>query len=119
MVERIKQKALLPSLKEKKRYLAFEVISESNIVFKDIKEAIISSFKELFGLEGLAKAGIQFIDYRNNKGIIRVSTKSLDNLKAAFCFLRKVNKDDVILKSLGVSGILKKAKSNFIIGGEI
>ncbi len=118
MEKRIKQKALLPTLREKKRYLVFEVISEANLAFKDIKDSITSSFKDLFGLDGLSKAGLEFIDYNQNKGIIRVTTKSLDMLKASFCFVRKINKEDAILRSLGVSGILKKSRSKFIIGGE-
>ncbi len=117
-MERIKQKVLLPSLREKKRYLVFEVISEANLSFKDIKESIISGFKELFGLDGLAKAGLDFVEYNENKGIIKTSTKGLDMLKASFCFLRKVNKNDVVLRSLGVSGMLKKARSKFLVGGE-
>ncbi len=119
MEKKIKQKVLLPSLKEKKRYLVFEVISEVNLSFKDTKDSIISSFKELFGLEGLAKAGLNFVEYNENKGIIRTSTKGLDMLKASFCFIRKINKQDVVLRSLGVSGMLKKARSKFLVGGEI
>jgi ribonuclease P/MRP protein subunit POP5 len=114
MVNRIKQKALLPSLREKKRYLVFETISEANFSFKDLKDVIISNFKELFGLDGLAKAGLEFVEYKKNKGIIRVSTKGLDSLKATFCFVRKVNKEDIMLRSLGVSGMLKKARSKFV-----
>lgn len=119
MEKKIKQKALLPSLREKKRYLAFEVISELDLGFKDIKDSIISGLKELFGLDGLAKAGLNFVEYKENKGIIRTSTKGLDMLKASFCFVRKINKHDVVLRSLGVSGMLKKVRSKFLIGGEI
>ena len=112
-----KQKALIPSLREKKRYLVYESISENNFSSKEIKETIILNFKELFGLDGLSKAGLEFIEFNENKGIVKVSTKGLDMLKATFCFVRKINKDDVILRSLGVSGMLKKARNKFILGG--
>lgn len=115
---RTKQKALLPSLKEKRRYLVYEVISEANFNYKDLKEAIINSFKDLFGLDGLSKAGLEFVEYNENKGVIRVSTKGLDMLKASFCFVRKINKDDVVLRSLGVSGMLNKSRNKFVLGGE-
>ncbi len=114
---KIKQKALLPSLREKKRYLVYEVVSEANFGYKDIKDSIVSALKELFGLDGLARAGLDFVEYNQNKGIIRVSTKGLDMLRASFCFVRKVNKDEIILRSLGVSGMLKKARNKFILGG--
>ncbi len=112
-----KQKALLPSLKEKRRYLVYEVLSEKEFSFKDLKEAIISSFKELFGLQGLSIAGLDFVEFEKNKGILKVSTKGLDMLRATFCFVRKINKEDVVLRSLGVSGMLKKARIKFILGG--
>jgi len=115
---RTKQKALSPSLKEKRRYLVYEVISSMNLTYKDIKDSINTAFKELFGLEGLSRAGLEFIEFQDNKGIVRVSTKGLDMLKASFCFVRKINKDDVVLRSLGVSGMLKKARNKFILGGE-
>ncbi len=115
----MKQKFLMPTLREKKRYLVYEVLSDDDLSFKDIKESIILSFKDLFGLSGLAKAGLDFLEYDHNKGIVRVSTKGLDMLKASFCFLRKINKHDVILRSLGVSGILKKARINFMSGGGV
>ncbi len=107
----------MPSLREKKRYLVYEAISETEITYKDLKESIISAFKELFGLNGLAKAGLEFVDYKENKGILRVSAKGLDMLKASLCFVRKINKGNVVLRSTGVSGILKKARSKFFIGG--
>ncbi|MBI2148458.1 hypothetical protein HYU23_02165 [Candidatus Woesearchaeota archaeon] len=114
----MKQKVLLPSLREKKRYLVYEVLSESKFSFKELKEVIIAVFRDLFGLHGLSIAGLEFIEYKENKGIVRVSTKGLDMLRASFCFVRKINKDDVVLRSLGVSGMLKKARNKFILGGE-
>ena len=119
MIIRTKQKALIPSLREKKRYLVFEVLSEGNFIYKDLRDAVISGFKELFGLDGLSKAGLEFVEYKENKGIIRVSAKGLDMLRASFCFVRKINKDDIVLRSLGVSGMLKKARNKFILGGEV
>src|SRR3989338_7841341 len=113
MVERVKQKALLQTLREKKRYVVFETMSENSFNFKELKDAVFSSFKDLFGLDGLAKAGLEFVEYEQKKGIIRVSSKGVDQLRASFCFLRKINKDEVIVRSLGVSGILKKAKFKF------
>ena len=109
----------MPSLKEKKRYLVYEVLSEDNFSYNDVKDSVISGFKELFGLDGLSKAGLNFLEYNENKGIVRVSAKGLDMLKASFCFVRKINKQDVVLRSIGVSGILKKARTNFMSGGGV
>ena len=113
----IKQKPLLPSLKEKKRYIVFEVLSDTKFSFSIIKDIILDSYRKLFGELGLAESGIDFVEFKDNNGIIKVSNKSVNNIKASFCFIRKVNKQDVIVRSLGVSGILNKARSKFIHGG--
>jgi len=110
-MERIKQKALIPSLREKKRYVVYEAISNGNYSFKELKSSILEGFRDMFGLDGLSRAGLEFIDFKEGKGIIRVSSKGLDNLKAVFCIVRKINKHDAVLRSLGVSGMLKKVKS--------
>jgi ribonuclease P/MRP protein subunit POP5 len=115
--KRKKPKTLLASLREKKRYLVYEIISEVNLDYVDVKNNIINNFQNFFGLEGLSKAGLDFVDYKDNKGTIRVSTKGLDMLKGSFCFLRKINKHDVVIRSLGVSGILKKSRTKFIFNG--
>ncbi|MBS3175040.1 hypothetical protein J4440_04125 [Candidatus Woesearchaeota archaeon] len=113
----IKQKPLLPSLKEKKRYIVFEIFNGENLSFSNVKDSIIQSYKSLFGEIGLAHSGIDFIEYKNQKGILKVGTKNINNIKASFCFIRKINKQDVTVRSLGISGILNKARSKFISGG--
>ncbi|MBS3167773.1 hypothetical protein J4216_01470 [Candidatus Woesearchaeota archaeon] len=115
--KRIKQKTLLPSLKEKKRYLVYETLSSGQVKGDETKEVITNSFKELFGLEGLAMAGLNFVEFKDNKGIIRVNNKSLDMLRASFCFIGKINKEEAIVRSVGVSGMLKKARIKFMSGG--
>ena len=115
----IRQKALLPSLREKKRYVAFEVYSENNFSFAQLKEEIINSYRQLFGELGLARTGIDFVEFKNKRGILRVGNKYVDHIKASFCFVRKINKQDAIVRSLGVSGILNKARSKFVSGGEL
>ncbi len=48
------------------------------------------------------------------KGIIRVGNKHVNELKAALTFIEKINNQKVIVKSIGVSGILKKAKQRYL-----
>lgn len=114
-----KIKPLLPSLREKKRYLVFKVISEKGIDnINSIKESIFLSYNNLFGEIGMAKAGLLMLNDKYNKelkrGIIKVNNKMLNNLKASICFIKTIEKQNVIVKSIGVSGILKKAESKYI-----
>ncbi len=106
---------LLPSLKEKRRYLVFEAFSQTPFTFQEIKEAILKETTQFLGRLGQARAGISLLDdWYKNKGIIRVSASSLNHLKAALLFIRKINKRDLILTTRGVSGTLHKARNKFI-----
>ena len=115
-MEIVKQKPILPSLKEKRRYLAFEVISESKLSFSEVKEAILTEFKSLIGRLGMAKANMSFLDdWQENKGVIKVNNKYVDYVKASFVCLKKIGKSEACVRSLGVSGLLNKSRKNYII----
>lgn len=108
-------KPLLPSLREKKRYVVFEVIAKEdtiNFPEKEIKQA----FLQLFGEVGLGEAGLIFLHnkYKNNKGIVKVNYKNVDKLKASFCMITKINNQKATIKSVGVSGTLKKAQEKYL-----
>ncbi len=106
---RFKMKHLKPSLKEKKRYLVFEVVNAK--ANKDTFKSIKLDAEKTLGLFISASAGIQFIKFKGNRALFRVSHKYVDHLKAALLF------NHFVLKSVGVSGILKKAESNYLKGG--
>ena len=54
--------------------------------------------------------------WKNNKGVIRVKVKYLDELKMSLGLIKKLDNKKVIVNVIGVSGILKKAKSKFMEG---
>lgn len=114
-----KLKPILPSLREKKRYLVFEVISKEKISDADaVSGAIFRSSLQFSGHSGTAKAGIVALnnkwDAERQRGIIKVSHKHVDDVKASLVFAKKISGKDVIIRSLGVSGILKKAENNYL-----
>lgn len=114
-----KLKPVLPSLREKKRYLVFEVISKEKISdFGHVSEAIRNSSHDFLGRFGAAKAGIIPLEDKWNpqlqRGILKTSHKNVDAVKASLAFIRKVGNTDVIFRSIGVSGILRKAESKFL-----
>ena len=111
-------KTLLPTLKEKKRYLVFEIVSKTPIKdYKDVSEQIMVKSQEFLGVLGMAKAGMQILPKYNTsmqRGMVKVNHKHVDELKAALTFIDKLNNKEVIIKSVGVSGILKKAEARYL-----
>ncbi len=110
-----KMRPLLPSLREKKRYVVFEIITNKKINdFRQVSNAIWSSALKFLGELETSKAGIWVLADKWNaekqKGIIRVNNKYVDKLKASLAMITKIKMQKAIVKSVGISGILNKAE---------
>ena len=111
-------KPLKPSAREKKRYVAFEIISdlekEKKFDFLNVKKDIEKVMFEYIGVKGMSKAGLIWLpkDYIEDKGkgIFRISAKSLVDIKESLMFLKEISGDKVRLDVLLVSGMLKKVR---------
>ncbi|MBW2993422.1 hypothetical protein KY317_02515 [Candidatus Woesearchaeota archaeon] len=121
MVIKVKKrlKSLLPALKEKNRYLVFEIISDNKI--RDIKAVsgqIKTKMTELIGNLGMAKANIRILNDKfkpnRQKGIIKVNHKHVHELKSALAMIDKLKGKKAVVRSVGLSGILKKAESKYM-----
>ncbi|MBU0469929.1 MAG: hypothetical protein KKA62_05070 [Nanoarchaeota archaeon] len=105
---------LLPSLREKKRYVVFEIVSEKKFSLTDVKDTVESALKEFFGQLGLSKASPIMLKENFNlekqRFVVKVNNKFVDELKAALTLSEKIKNTPVIIKSLITSGGLKKVK---------
>lgn len=108
-------KPVLPVLREKKRYLAFEIISNQNLSSSSAHKIIKSAYLNYVGMKGYANAGFLFLNdlYNPEKktGMIRISAKELDNLKTALVLLNKIDDKGIVIKTIKSSGIVKKLKN--------
>lgn len=114
-------KPLMPSLRERKRYLAYEIISEHQITdFNDVSDEFWRQISNTLGQLGAAKAGIRLLDdtYDSEiqRGLIRVSHTDVDELRFALMNVTSINDTKALVRSVGVSGIIKKAKEKFMEG---
>ncbi len=120
MMVRGKLKAIPSSLREKKRYVAFEVLSKDKMNIDSIKKAIEDSFKEYVGLLGMSKGNLYVLKDKWNaerqRGIVRVNNKMLEHLKASFALIKEIEGKKVAIHAVGVSGILKKAEKRYLAG---
>lgn len=105
----MKLKPVLSTLRERKRYLAFEVIAEKELSWHAIQEAIKSVLLLYSGIQGVAASGLVFVKNNKNKGIVRVAHTYVQTLRQAILFIQKIENIPVIVKSRTVSGVLNKA----------
>ncbi len=87
---------LRPTLREKKRYIMYEPEG-----INDIR----SAYKHLFGIVGLAHAGIISVRKLNDAAIMRVSHKFVDHARAAILWSGR--------RSIRTSGTLKQLKGDY------
>lgn len=114
-----KLKSLMPSLKEKKRFIVFEIISNNQIKdFKKVYQAIWQKSNEFLGKFETAKAGLWLLgdkwSEKKQKGILKINNKYVDKVKAVFTMITDIEKQKIIIRSIGVSGILNKAEQKFM-----
>jgi ribonuclease P/MRP protein subunit POP5 len=111
-----KIKTLRPSLREKKRYVAFEILSNKSFSARDITAGIRRALSKALGTIGLAGAGVLFVPptIKDNMGIFRVNHNYVDAVRASFALATEVAGDRVVIRTIGVSGILKKVKMRIL-----
>ena len=105
-------KPLLPTLKEKKRYIGFEVVSEKPVENSHLIRALENSVLSYLGEQGAAKAGFSVIRDKtdNNRCLVRTGVVHVNEIKAAMMFISSIDNNGVLVRSLGVSGTLKGLK---------
>ena len=114
-----KLKSLMPSLKEKKRFVVFEIIAQEPVKdFKEVYKAIWQKSNEFLGKLETAKAGLWLLadkwDSKKQKGILKINNKYTDKIKAVFTMITNIENKKATVKSAGISGILKKAEQKFM-----
>ncbi len=110
----MKGKPLLPSMKQKKRYVVFEILSKDKLTYRDVKKGIKDVLMSFLGELGYGKAGIMFIDkYKFPYGLIKVNHKFVNELKAGLALVKTISGKKVIVKSVKTSGIIKKLSKYF------
>jgi ribonuclease P/MRP protein subunit POP5 len=107
-------KPILPTLKERKRYIVFEVVSDKKISEKSLETDISNNVLKFLGELGIAKTGFMFLEAKKNKGMIKTNVKYQDEVKMALNLIKNIGKEKAIINVIGVSGILNKARKKFM-----
>ena len=100
---------------EKKRYLAFEIISDENFNKKNVIRGIWDQSLKVLGEMKTAESEFWLIDYDEKKsiGIFKVSKDYLEDLRFVLATINELNGKRVIIRSLRSSGIIKNLKDKY------
>ena len=85
---------LLPTLKQRKRYVLFQIIANKKISLHDFEEEVHFALHQFFGDLGLARATPQFIkekfDLEQQTFLFKINHKYVDELKSALILIKQI-----------------------------
>ncbi|MDO8628246.1 MAG: Rpp14/Pop5 family protein [Nanoarchaeota archaeon] len=99
------------SQRENQRYLVYDIISEQSLPTAAITTTIQTTIQDYFGIQGLAKANIHYLINEGKRGIIQTNAKNVNELRTALTFVKHINQQSVIVRTINVSGMYKKAET--------
>lgn len=112
-----KPNILSSTLRERKRYVAYQLISESKVNFSDVTNTIWHSLLNFLGELGTADSHIWVIkniyDEEKQIGLVKCKHTAVEQVRAALALIQRIGDMRVVFKILGVSGTLKAAKKKF------
>ncbi len=111
MATKHSNKPLLPTLKEKKRYISYRVHTKETMP-KQTGFYLITELKKILGVFESAEAGLLAIWYEEhtNKGILRTTTKKLAEVRKSLTLITHIKTIPVVIETITTSGILKTTK---------
>ncbi len=107
-------KTLPPTLRGKKRYISFQIISEEPVEYSDLEAAIWNTMLDFLGEYGVSKTSVWLMkdlwDGNKQTGIISCNHKSLQEVIAVLGLIDRLGDNRITFKILKISGTIKGAK---------
>jgi ribonuclease P/MRP protein subunit POP5 len=107
-------KTLPPTLREKKRYIAFKILHDDELSEGEVVNLIRRAVLEYYGIWGTSKANPWLVYYNSPYGILRCQRENVDYVKASLILVREFKGKPINIICLGVSGTIRKAKIKFL-----
>ncbi len=104
----------LPTLRNKKRYLAFEIISQKPIYRNELTMEISNSLSSLFGDTGASEINAALLLFDGKCGILRCMREKTLEARAGLACIHDIHGGRIAVRVLGISGTIKSATEKFI-----
>ncbi len=111
-------KLLPPSMRQNKRYIVFEIISETPVKYPDVVSAIWNSMLDFLGeLQGSDARTWLIQNLYNDKmqaGVIKCSHTHVEHVRAVLSLIQVIGESRCVIRVLGVTGTIKSAEEKYI-----
>ena len=111
---------LLPTWRERKRYIAYEVITATQTP-RDLSVPLLERLGELLGAFGTAEAGLLSVQYDpgTQTGILRAAHTAVGKVRVCLLMVTHLGRQEVLIRPLGISGALAGARRFLPPGAEL
>ncbi|NMX21289.1 hypothetical protein C5S30_02390 [ANME-1 cluster archaeon GoMg4] len=112
---------LPPSLRERRRYLLFEVLCEREIDKRELLKEIWNSLYSLYGDVGASESKVWLIEYHKREdansssgggggvGILRCAHNKVEEVRASLACIHSINDARIGIRVIKISGTIKGA----------
>jgi ribonuclease P/MRP protein subunit POP5 len=111
MKQKEKMKTLLPTLRERDRYIAFKILSEYPITYDDLEQAIKNVALDFLGEYGVSKTSMWIIknlyEEYEQMCVIKCNNKSVPQVISCLGLISRLGDNRITVKILKVSGTIK------------
>ncbi len=104
----------IPTLRGKKRYMAFEVMAEQKITRSELSEEIFKSIISLFGDKGASEINYGLLSFDGRYGILRCAREKATDTRAALACMNNIRGLRISILVLGLSGTVRGVMEKFI-----
>jgi ribonuclease P/MRP protein subunit POP5 len=104
---------VIPTLRQRKRYIRFRILSESKFPKERVENAIYRSLLDLFGEYGLSLANPRLVEFdeREQRGVLKCAREEVQKIIASLALVSEIDEVRAAVHTEGISGTLKKLKS--------
>ena len=104
----------IPTLREKKRYLAFEVMSEKTLNRQELVREILNSMISIYGDKGASEINPSLMSFDGKCGILLCEREKRLETRSGLACINNIHGIRVSILVLGISGTIKGATEKFI-----
>jgi ribonuclease P/MRP protein subunit POP5 len=114
-------KILPSSLREKKRYLAFRLVSEGDepVDRKAFLDEVYYATQTLLGDHGSSEIGYRLMDFTGREGVMRVSLGAVETARAAMATVHTIKGQRTVIVVAGISGTIRAATEKYIASEDV
>lgn len=109
---------LVPVLKEKQRYLVFEIISQRTHSLEEVVDALWLCALRMWGDAGVSEFSFwipaNLYTSKGKRGVVKCNNESVEKVRSILAMTKQIGHDRVVFHVVGTTGTIKSAKTKYL-----